>query len=220
MGVETFDPTVSPVMKFGSFNGGISSSGVSSIASGARVWRSHTTGLEEYSLSATGVPSRVANVIANMTASAVGTAMDWLAPGVTLVRATALGLDVVDVTGTPIRLGFNNTVGSSSTGVGFSIVGTRGVRGTNTGIETFDLSTPSTPVRCAFRINGAGASATGVDVVAHSGVAFRATNVSIEAFDISDMTCPNPANGTQIPAPVIFQTGLGASTTGVALIGR
>jgi hypothetical protein len=218
-GVESLDPTTTPLAKFGGFNGALAPLGVSMIAASPRVWRSYPDGLEEYSLSSMGVPSRVANFTTNITASTTGTSVAWLSFGATLVRASNVGIDILDVTGSPSRVSFLNTGGASSAGVGVSIVGTRVVRATDMGIEIYDASIPSTPVRCAFRNTG-GSSATGVGVFAVGSVAFRATNVGIEAYDISNTSCPSPASGTIIPAPVQLQAGLGTSTTGVALVGR
>jgi IPT/TIG domain-containing protein len=218
-GVDNLDPATNPLAKLGGFSGGLSSTGVALIASSPRVWRSHSTGLEQYDMTTPASPVRSFNVITNMSASTTGTALAWLVPGATLVRATNAGIDVVSVSATaaPSRLGFNNTGGSSSVGVGVSVVGTRAIRATDFGIEVYDVSTPSAPVRCLFR--NAGLSSTGVGVVAVGTLAFRVTNVGIEAYDISNTTCPNPPSGTLIPAPVQLQTGLGTTTTGVAVVG-
>ncbi len=160
-----------------------------------------------------------------MTASSTGTALAWLSVGTRLVRATNLGIDVIGVTGAaPSRLGFNNTGGVSSTGVGVGVVGTRVVRATHAGVEVYEAKAPAKPVRCAFNNTG-GASATGVGVaavvLAGSTIAFRATHVGIEAYDISAAmtSCPTPASGALIPAGVQLQTGLGTSATGVAVVG-
>jgi hypothetical protein len=224
LGLDNLNPVTAA--KLGGFNGAGSSTGVALAAASPRVWRSHSTGLEEYSMSAPATPSLTANVITNMTGSSTGTALAWLSVGTTLVRATNLGIDVVDVTGAaPSRLGFNNSGGASSTGVGVSVMGTRVVRATNVGVEVYSASAPAAPVRCAFNNTG-GASATGVGVatvvLAGSTIAFRATNVGIEAYDISAATtsCPATASGTLIPAGVQLQTGLGTSATGVAVVAR
>ena len=208
--------------RLGGFNGAGSSTGVALAAAPPRAWRSHSTGLEEYSMSAPATPNRTANVVTNMTGSGTGTALAWLSVGTTLVRATNLGIDVVSVSGAaPSRLGFNNSGGGSSTGVGVSVVGTRVVRATNAGVDVYDASAPAKPVRCAFNNTG-GASATGVGVatvvLGASTLAFRATNVGIEAYDITAAmtSCPAPASGTLIPAGVQLQ--LGTSTTGVAVV--
>ncbi len=223
LGVDNLNPAT--VARSGGFNGAGSSTGVALAAASPRLWRSHSTGLEEYGTSVPAAPNRTANVVANMTASSTGTALAWLSVGTRLVRATNLGIDVIGVTGAaPSRLGFNNTGGVSSTGVGVGVVGTRVVRATNAGVEVYEAKAPAKPVRCAFNNTG-GASATGVGVaavvLAGSTIAFRATHVGIEAYDISAAmtSCPTPASGALIPAGVQLQTGLGTSATGVAVVG-
>lgn len=219
VGVDNLNPATNPLAKLGGFNQGGGSTGGALIASAPRVWRSHSTGLEQYDMTTPASPVRSFNVITNMSGSGTGTALAWLVPGTMLVRATDAAIDVVGVSATaaPLRAGFNNTGGSSGTGVGVSVVGTRAIRATNFGIEVYDVSTPSAPVRCLFR--NAGVSTTGVGVVAVGTLAFRVTNAGIEAYDISNTTCPNPPSGTLMPAPVQLQTGLGQSTTGVAVVG-
>ncbi len=224
LGLDNLNPATAA--RLGGFNGAGSSTGVALAAASPRVWRSHSTGLEEYGMSVPATPSLTANVVTNMTGSSTGTALAWLTVGTTLVRATNLGIDVISVGGAaPTRLGFNNSGGASATGVGVGVVGTRVVRATNAGIEVYSASAPAKPLRCAFNNTG-GASATGVSVatvvLAGSTLAFRATHVGIEAYDISAaMTaCPTPASGTLIPAGVQLQTGLGTSATGVAVVAR
>jgi hypothetical protein len=221
-GVDNLNPATNPLMKLGGFSGAGSSVGMNLAASMTRVWRSYAMGLEEYDMSTPATPNRVANVTTNMTGSSTGTALAWLTPGTTLVRATNLGIDVIGVGGgmPPARLGFNNTGGGSALGVGVSVLGTRAVRGTSTGIEVYDVTPPGMPVRCAFRNTGGG-SGTGVGVVAVGTVAFRATDTGIEAYDISAAltSCPSPPSGIIIPAPVQLQNVLALSATGVALVG-
>jgi len=218
-GIETISLTGTPLSKLGSINGGSSTHGVALLVDSAsqRAWRSMDTGLEVYDLSNPAAPNRVANVVTNMSTSTTGTAMDWVTPGARLVRATNVGIDVVNTsTLPPTRLGFNNTGGASSMGVGMAVTGTRAVRATSFGIEVWDISTPASPRQCSFRSGDL--SGTGVDVQVIGTVAIRATNISIEAYDISDMSCPTPASGTIIPAPVPFRTLLDQSSTGVALL--
>ena len=222
LGLDNLNPATAA--RLGGFNGAGSSTGVALAAASPRVWRSHSTGLEEYSMSVPATPSLTANVVTNMTGSSTGTALAWLTVGTMLVRATNLGIDVISVSGAaPSRLGFNNSGGGSSTGVGVGVVGTRVVRATNAGVEVYDASAPAKPLRCAFNNTG-GASATGVGVatvvLAGSTLAFRATHVGVEAYDISAAmtSCPKPASGTLIPAGVQLQAGLGISATGVAVV--
>lgn len=220
-GVESLNPATNPLIKSGGFNGASAPLGVSMIAASPRFWRSYPGGLEEYNLNASGVPNRVVNFTTNITASTTGTDLAWLSFGTSLVRASNLGIDIFNVTAAPVRSGFLNTGGASSVGVGVSVVGTRVVRATDMGLETYDVSTPTAPRQCAFRNTG-GSSSTGVDVVTVGTVAFRATHTGIEAYDISDTSCPSPPSDTIIPVgvPASLQLGLGISTTGVALIAR
>ena len=113
----------------------------------------------------------------------------------------------------PARLGFSNTGGASTAGVAVAVAGTRAGRATDFGVEVYELGTPAAPVRCASR--NAGLSSTGVGVAIRGTIAFRATNTGIEAYDISDTSCPTPP--ATLPAPVVLQTGLSASASGVAL---
>jgi hypothetical protein len=216
-GVETLDPAVDPMTRLAGRSSGLSSLGVAALSDGTRLFRSHSTGLEAWDLSTPSTLPAPVNVITNMSSSATGTALAWLQAGATLVRATSVGLDVVSVSGAaPTRLGFNNTGGGSAVGVAVDVAGTRAARGTGVGMEVWSLATPSAPALCA-RGSGGG-SGTGVGVVVRGSVAFRATDTGIEAWDISGTTCP--ATPATLPAPIVFQTGLGTSATGVALVGQ
>jgi len=224
LGLDNLNPAT--IARLGGFNGAGSSTGVALAAASPRVWRSHSTGLEEYNMSVPAAPNRTASVVTNMTGSGTGTALAWLSAGTRMVRATSVGIDIIGVTGAaPSRLGFNNSGGASATGVGVGVVGTRVVRATHAGIEVYEAGAPAKPVRCAFN-NSGGASATGVGVaiavLSGSTIAFRATNVGIEAYDVSAAmtSCPTSPSGTLIPAGVQLQTGLGTSATGVAVVGR
>jgi hypothetical protein len=223
-GLETIDPTTSPLARQGGRNtGGSSSVGVSLAVEGTSVFRSSTTGLETYSVATPSAPVLQSNVITNMSGSSQGTALVWLVPGTTLVRATSAGIDLLDVTTptAPTRPGVDNSGRQSSTGVDAAILGTgasaRVVRATDEGIEVYDVSNTAQPQRCFFR--NADQSATGVGLVVSGTVAFRATDDTIEAYDLSSVvtaTCPAMANNTAIPAPI--QQPVLPATTGVALI--
>jgi hypothetical protein len=220
LGLEAIDTATTPLARLGGNNsGGITSVGVAVANDGTKVFRSHTTGIEVYSLASPSAPTLQSNTIANMSGSATGTALAWLAPGATLARATSAGIDLVSVTGTPSRLGANNTGRQSSNGgVDVAIAGTRVVRATDEGIEVYDVSNTMAPQRCFFR-NG-DPSATGVGLVISGTVAFRASDERIEAYDLSGVltaACPATANNTAIPAPI--QQTVQPATTGVALIG-
>lgn len=219
VGIEAISLTGSPLLKLGGLAGGSSTHGVALLIDAARLraWRSMDMGLEAYDLSNPVSPTRAANVIVNMSGSTTGTAMDWVIPGSRLVRATNVGIDIVDTaTLPPTRVGFKNTGGASATGVGVAVTGTRVVRATSFGIEVWDISTPSAPRQCSHQMGDL--SATGVDVKVIGTVAIRATDESIEAYDIADLSCPAVPSGTVIPAPVKFRDRLDSSSTGVALV--
>jgi hypothetical protein len=221
MGVETIDSAGTPMARRGGVNGAGSSIGVSIVTLAGPpplVFRSHASGIDVYNVSTPTAPVQVTNLINGMSASTTGSALAWVTPGSRLVRASSGAIEVIDVSGTALtRQGANITGGGSSQGVAVAVSGSRAVRGTSTGIEVYDISNPASPQRCAFR-NAAGSS-TGVGVAVVGTLAFRATNSAIEAYDISNTTCPTPASGTIIPAPVTLTTGLGLSSTGVALVG-
>jgi hypothetical protein len=218
-GVEALAPSGNPIAKLGATNGGLSAIGVALLSDAAskKVWRSTDLGLEVWNLAVPATPTRLPGNVTNITGSATGTAMTWVTPGARLVRATSLGIDIVDTTtAPPTLLGSKNTGGGSSVGVAVVLAAGRVVRATSSGIEVWDISVPSAPRQCSLRNNDL--SGTGVGVVVVGTVAIRATNLSIEAYDISDTSCPATPSGTIIPAPVVLRTGLGLSATGVALV--
>ena len=220
LGLETLDPSTDPLARLGGNNtGGSSSVGVSLAANGTTVFRSHTTGLETYSVATPGSPTKQSNVTSNMSGAPTGSALAWLVPGSTLIRATSAGIDLLNVTTptSPSRLGFNNTGHPSANGVDVAIAGARVVRATDEGIEVYDVSNTAQPQRCFFR--NADPSATGVGLAVVGTVAFRATDETIEAYDLSGVltaACPATASNTAIPAPI--QQNVRPATTGVALI--
>jgi len=220
IGIETLAIGGTSISKLGAFTGtsastgsGGSSVGVAAVADGNRVFRSVSSSLERYDVTTPAMPQRTTNFI-GVGASSTGTALAWLVPGTMLVRSTNASVEVINVTGATLSVaGTNITGGASVGGVALDASGTRILRGTDFGVEIYDATTPTAPVRCAAR-NG-GLSSTGVGVVMRGGVAFRATNTSIEAYDLSSVSCGGTV--VQLPAPIVFQTGLAASTSGVAL---
>lgn len=223
-GLETINPTSSPLSRQGFDNtGGSTAVGVSLEVAGTSVFRSTSTGLETYSVATPSAPTLQSNTISNMSGSPMGTALAWLVPGSTLVRGTSTGIDVINVS-TPtaaMHLGANNLGGLSGTGVDVALLGTgpgaRVVRATNTGIEVFDVSNTAQPQLCFFR--NADLSSAGVGLVVIGNVAFRATDDTVEAYDLSgalSAACPAPATNTVIPAPIPHNVR--PASTGVALI--
>lgn len=223
-GLETINPTSSPLSRQGFDNtGGSTAVGVSLAVAGTTVFRSTSTGLETYSVATPSAPTLQSNTISNMSGSPMGTALAWLVPGSTLVRGTSSGIDVINVS-TPtaaMHLGANNSGRQSATGVDVAVLGAepgaRMVRATDEGIEVYDVSNPAQPQRCFFR--NADLSSAGVGLVVIGNVAFRATDDTVEAYDLSgalSAACPATANNTVIPAPI--PQNVRPASTGVALI--
>ena len=219
-GIEMIGTSGTPLPKLASLSTAASTHGTALAVdtTSRRAWRSVDSGLETYDIRAPTAPLLLDFKNSDILRSSTGTALAWLSPGMLIVRATDVGIDLLDTSASaPARVGTANTGGASSLGVAVAAIGARVVRATSQGLEVWDVTVPGTPRLCS-RSNQGDLSATGVGLVVTGTVALRATNRSVEAYDISDITCPSTPSNTLIPPPLILRNGLGLSATGVALV--
>src|SRR5204863_62388 len=93
LGLDNLNPATAA--RLGGFNGAGSSTGVALVAASPRVWRSHSTGLEEYGMSVPATPSLTANVVTTMTGCPTPASGTLIPAGVQL--QTGLGTSATGV---------------------------------------------------------------------------------------------------------------------------
>lgn len=179
----------------GSFLGVSTSTGMQVVGlcrNGATLARASSNAVELFTVGGSAAaPTLTAGAKTPLPSGLSGVASDCaFAPG-TLMRGTDAGLETINPASSPLtRQGFNNTGGSTAVGVSLAVAGTSVFRSTSTGLETYSVSTPSTPTQQSNTISNMSGSPMGTALawLVPGTTLVRATSAGIDVLNVATPT--------------------------------